>query len=166
MNLFFSVILSVLLVPNSPSIVFGSDGLNERHQAMYLVNLVRNIDWDHEKVMIGVVGESQVTTELETLTKKNSKIEVRTLEDLSTVKECQIVYLPDANNSNFFLTQNEIGNSPVILVVDKKELVSRGAEMGFYTEGGKLKIVMNPSAIEETGIKVSQALMERSALKR
>ncbi|MEP1094853.1 MAG: YfiR family protein [Cyclobacteriaceae bacterium] len=162
MNIFFSIILSALFAYESHSIDAGN--LNERHQAMYLVNLVRNIDWSQEKIMIGVVGESLVTAELETLVKKNLKISVRTLEDISSVTECQVVYLPNATNKSFFTTQQEIGDAPVLLVVDKRELVARGAEMGFYTEDDKLKIVMNPSAIEETGIKVSHSLMEKAAL--
>jgi len=162
MNIVFSIILSVLFTHESGSTGVGN--LNERHQAMYLVNLVRNIDWDQEKVMIGVVGESPVTAELETLVKRNPRISIKVLENLSSVTEYQVVYLPDASNSSFFTTQQEIGDAPVLLVVDKRELVARGAEMGFYTEDGKLKIAMNQGAIELTGIKVSHALMEKAAL--
>lgn len=163
MNTYFSILLSIFLFNSSEAITPNGD-LNERHQAMYLVNLVRNIDWETDNVLIGVVGESPVIGELETLLKRNPKVGVKSMTEIKEITTCNIVFLPDASNSSFFLAQKEIGDAPVILVVDKKPLVARGAEMGFYMEDDKLKIAMNPKAIEESGIKVSHTLMEKAAL--
>ncbi len=163
MNSFYSIIFSVLVLPSSFLVDVKPGGAHDRHQAMYLVNLVRNIDWEGENVTIGVIGDSPVTSELEKLVQRNSKIEVKTLDDLSLVAECDIIFLPNTDNQNFYLAQKEIADAPILLVVDKKPLVLRGAEIGFYLEDDKLKIAMNPKEIEKTGIRISQSLMEKAA---
>ncbi len=164
MNILNSIFLTALFVPATLSIGFETDGVHDRHQAMYLVNLVRNMDWDGDKITIGVIGESLVTDELEILAERNAKIFIRTLNQFSSIRECNIVFLPGASNSDFYLAQKEIADLPILLVVDKKPLVVRGAEIGFYTEDDKLKIAMNTKEIEKTGIKISQSLMEKAAL--
>ena len=163
MNTFYSLIFSALVLPSSFFVDINPGGTHDRHQAMYLMNLIRNIDWEGDKITIGVVGDSPVTNELEIFVKRNSKIELRTLSDIALVTECNIVFLPNTNNQNFYLVQKEIADSSILLVVDKKELVLRGAEIGFYLENDKLQIAMNPKEIEKTGIKISHSLMEKAA---
>ena len=62
----------------------------------------------------------------------------------------------------FFQVQNIIGDLPILLVVDKKQYVARGAEMGFFVEDDKLKFAINDKAIEETGIKISHSILEKA----
>ncbi len=163
MNYLYSIIISVLVLSSASIVDAKPGGAHDRHQAMYLVNLVRNIDWGNNNVTIGVFGDSPVKSELEALVQRNAKIQVKQLEDFSNVGECDIVFLPDASNRDFFVAQNEIADSPILLVVDKKPLVVRGAEIGFYLEEDKLKIAINPKEIEKTGIKISHTLMEKAA---
>ncbi len=163
MNTFYSIIFSVLVLPPSVLADIEFEGAHDRHQAMYLVNLVRNIDWGEDNIMIGVVGESPVVEELQSLVQRNSKVDVKQLEGFEQVVDCNIVFLPNASNSDFFVAQNEIADLPILLVVDKKPLVIRGAEIGFFLEEDKLKIAMNPKEIEKTGIKISHSFIEKAA---
>lgn len=135
---------------------------HDRHRAMYLYNLVRNIDWHSQDIVIGVVGESQVTTELESLAKKNTKVTIKTFADFDSIENCDIVFLPNATHPEFYQVQQKIGSSSVMLIVDKKIYVARGAEMGFYIEDDQLRFVVNPDAIKETGIKVSQTILQKA----
>ena len=161
MNVVFATLISLS--------VFSNVGLgvqsefNPRHQALLLMNLVKNVDWEEEKIVIGVVGDSPVTGELTAVSKRNPKIEVRFIEDLQAVRDCQIVYLPDATNKSFFLTQNEIGDNSTLLVVDKKEMIVRGAEMGFYFEDDKMKMAFNQEAVQASGVKISHVLLDKAS---
>ncbi len=161
MNSILTFILYVcLLQPSFGGATYGD--LNDKHQAMYLFNLVRNIDWSMDRVVIGVVGETPVMEELEKLAAKNPKVEIRALNGFAAVNDCQIVFLPNSSNRDFYQVQTQIGSDPILLVVDKKQYVAMGAEMGFYLEEEKLKFVVNNAALDETGIKVSHTLLERA----
>ena len=72
-----------------------------------------------------------------------------------------MVYLPNTDNAGFYRTQLAIGKLPVILVVNQKKFVVRGAEFGFYQEDEKVKFAVNRVALEETGFRVSNQLLDR-----
>lgn len=163
MNTFYSIIFSVMVLPSSFLADIELEGAHDRHQAMYLVNLVRNTDWGEDNIMIGVVGDSPVIEELQSLVHRNAKIDVKKLEGFEQVVDCNIVFLPNASNSDFFVAQNEIADLPILLVVDKKPLVIRGAEIGFFLEEDKLKIAINTKEIDKTGIKISHSFIEKAA---
>lgn len=162
MTTLFSVLLLSFSLNTSDGNLPADGDLDGRHQAMYLFSLVKNIDWHSDTFVIGIVGETPVTNELKTLAKRNSKVEIRNFTELATISECNMVFIPEASNSVFFQAQNTIGDDPILLVVDKKQLVARGAEMGFYVEDNKLKFVVNKQAIEDTGVRISHTLMERA----
>jgi hypothetical protein len=143
------------------SSAIGAQG-GDKNQAIYLFNLIRYIDWKSEKIVVGVMGDSPVTSELEVIAKRNSKVEVRSLDDLMSIAECQMVFFPKASDLEFFQAQSVIADLPILLIVDRKQLVANGAEMGFYNEDDELKFVVNTKAIDETGIRVSHSILERA----
>lgn len=139
----------------------GGQASDPRHRAMYLYNLVRYVDWQSEETVIGIIGESDIVPDLLKLAKNNKKVRIKQLDSSDGVNDCNVVFLPSATNAQFYQTQKQIGKNPIFLIVDRKQLVIRGAEMGFYLENEDLKFGVNNQAIEETGIKISQTLLTK-----
>ena len=161
-KLSLTALLFVLLLNPSTGAIKPSGDLDVRHKAMYLINLVRYIDWNQEKVTIGIVGDSPVIAELEKLAQKSKRVEIKIFEDPSSINDCNILFLPGIETRSFSLVQNQYGAGKMLIVVDKKNLIHRGAEMGFYVEEEKLKFAVNRHAIDQTGIKVSNSLLQRA----
>ena len=155
------LLLSLIFI--IPLLGFSENGeeIDAKHQAMYLYNLIRYIDWQSEKAVVGIIGNDEVMPELKRLAQRNSKVEVKLLSDFKGEEQCNMVFLPNATNATFYQTQQEIGNSNTVLVVDKKKLILSGAEMGFYMENEELKFGMNNNAVAKTGIKISNSLLEK-----
>ena len=62
---------------------------DDKNQAVYLFNLIRYIDWKSEKIVVGLMGDSPVTSELEVIIipvenkeKETKKPQTIKLEDL------------------------------------------------------------------------------------
>ena len=130
-----------------------------KYQALYLYNFTKYIDWSGEQITIGVIGNSPVLIELESLTRNNGKITLLKIAGSESVNSCDMIFLPESQSRNFDLIQDEIGSGPVILVTENEELITKGAEMAFYTKNSKLKFIVNKQALDETGIKMSMTLL-------
>ncbi|MEQ9405742.1 MAG: YfiR family protein [Cyclobacteriaceae bacterium] len=130
-----------------------------RYKALYLFNFTKYIDWSGENITIGVIGNSPVLLELEALASQNHKINLIKISGSEYVDDCDIIFLPSAQTRNFELIQEKIGSNSTILIAEDENLITRGAEMAFYMEGGKLKFTVNKSELEATGLKMSSSLM-------
>ena len=130
-----------------------------KFQALYLVNFTKNLDWSGEQVTIGVVGNSKALIELESLASKYPGISVKKISGSESIENCQMVFLPSAQSRNFSAIQSKIGSAPIILVTEDESLISKGAEIAFFMEGNKLKFTLNKSAIDDSGVTVSDKLL-------
>lgn len=134
-----------------------------KYQALYLFNFTKYIDWPGEQVTIGVIGNSPVLIELESLA-KNSKVKLLKIAGSESVSSCDMIFLPEAQSRNFDLIQSKLNGSPIILVTENESLVSKGAEMGFYTENNKLRFAINKGELDATGMKVSNTLFGQARI--
>lgn len=136
-----------------------STGQVSKFQALYLVNMAKNLDWGRDQLTIGVVGNTKALLELERLVSKYDHLRLLKIAGSESVDRCQLIFLPAAQSRNFKLIQNKIGNSAVVLVTEDPDLVNQGAEISFFLEGNKLKFSINQSALESAGINVSPKLL-------
>lgn len=157
-----AMLLLILLTPSSEGVTIINKDDDDRHKAMYLLNLVRYIDWNQQEVTIGIVGNSPVTGELQELAQKSKKVQIKTFAEISAIEDCNILFLPGIETRSFSVVQDQLGTGEILIVVDNKSLIHRGAEMGFFIEDEKLKFAVNKGAIEQTGIKVSNSLLEKA----
>lgn len=130
-----------------------------RFQALYLVNMAKNLDWGRDQITIGVVGNTKTLLELEKLVSKYEQFRLLKIAGSESVDRCQLIFLPASQSRNFKLIQNKIGNSDIVLVTEDPDLVNQGAEVSFFLEGNKLKFSINQPALESTEVKVSSKLL-------
>ncbi len=136
------------------------ESIDARHQALYLYNIVRYIDWKTDKTVIGIVGETKVIPELTKMINGDSKVEVMSIA-VDKVKSCDVIFLSNVSSREFYQVQQQVGHSSKLVIVDQKHLVLRGAEVGFYEEDQKLKVGVNKDAIKEAGIKISNTFLSK-----
>ncbi len=129
-----------------------------KYQALYIFNFTKYLNWDSEKVIIGVMGNSQVLIELERLASQNAKVELLKISGAEAIDQCNMIFLPLAQTRNFDLIQAGIGDAPIVLVSEEESLINKGAEIAFYTENDRLKFVINKTAVEESGVQMSTRL--------
>ncbi len=129
------------------------------NQALYLLNFIKYFEWTSEEIIIGVVGNSPIVSELELQVKQNPKVKLRKNVDEVSVKDCSMVFIPEAHTSQFELIQESIGKEKIILVTENESLASQGAEISFYVLDNKLKFIANRTALNDSGIKLSTKLL-------
>lgn len=151
------VLIAMLVITSAENKLFSQVG---KFQALYLVNFTKNIDWPGDNVTIGVVGNTKTLIELESLVAKYPEISLRKIAGGESVDKCQMIFLPSAQSRNFELIQNKIGDRPIVLVAEDEDLAKKGAEIGFYLEGNKLKFILNKSALNDAGVTVTEKLYD------
>ncbi len=116
--------------------------------------------WSSPVVTIGVIGNSPVLLEIQSIAKRNpQKLKVIKIAGYESVKSCNIIFLPETQSRNFEIIQVEIGSAPIVLVAESESLVAKGAEVGFYLENDKLKFAINKASLDESKVQVSSALL-------
>lgn len=148
----------LLLLLSSGSLI----AQESKYKALYLFNFTKYMEWSGDKVTIGIIGNSPVLLELESLAKRNAKIELLKISGSESVGLCDMIFLPEAQTRNFDLIQSKIGSTATVLVAENESLISKGAEMAFYKENDKLRFIVNKSALDEAGVKMSSSLLYKA----
>lgn len=151
------IVIMLLTVSSS---VYGQES---KYKALYLFNFTKYIDWSSENITIGVIGNSPVLLELESLVKQNQNVKLLKISGSESIDQCDMVFLPEAQSRNFDLIQSKIRAS-TLLVTEDESLIPRGAAMAFYLENDKLKFIVNRGAMNATGMKMSNALLSKAKL--
>lgn len=143
-------------------IVFGSYRVNaqaSKYQALYIYNFTKYMNFTTDKVTIGVLGNSPVLLELQKRAQTGSNLQIIKLAGDDRVTECNIVFIPEAQERNFSLIQNRVGDAPIVIVSETEAMLAQGAEIAFYYEGSKLKFALNKPAMDASKVKVSNSLL-------
>lgn len=134
-----------------------------KYKALYLFNFTKYINWENEEITIGVIGNSPVLIELQSLVKQNPKINLVKIAGDEKVSECDMIFLPSAQGRNFNLI-NSKSKRNVIIVSEDEDFISKGAEMAFYVENDKLKFMVSRSALDDSGIKMSSTFLSNARM--
>jgi hypothetical protein len=131
-------------------------------EAIFITRFVEYIEWPTGKVdfTIGVVGNSRVLLELQEIVKvQGKKIAVKKITGATDSNGCNIVFIPENESKNFVNIKSITTGKSVLIITENKDLAQQGAGISFYTEGGKLKFILNKAAIETQTLKISSSLL-------
>jgi hypothetical protein len=133
-----------------------------KFKALFLYKFTEYIEWPtgSDNLVVGVVGNSDVLEELKKFTAAKQNIEVINVSSASQAGSCNIVFLPKGENKQFDAMVSSIGKSSILLVSDNKDLVKKGADIGFFLESNKLRFLINKSNIESKKMLPSSKLLE------
>lgn len=152
------LLFSLAIAPGVSKDKFHQD-LSKYH-ALFIGKFIEYIDWpDQGNLTIGVVGNSRVMIELQNTIEKRGKARIKKIAGVNDITDCDILFIP-ASQSKLFSTLNQASNGKAVLIVTEEEsLASQGAAISFYTEEGKLKFIINKSAVESRKLKISSRLL-------
>ena len=133
-------------------------------QSLFIYNFVKNIKWENvgEEFTIGVYGSTEALNEIEAnLSAKNLngiKFKIQSISNAEEAKKCQLVFLPKSNHNKVVMYLSQI-SEPNILIVTEEDLIAEGASISFEMKNSKLNFIINKKKTEESGLKVSSALL-------
>jgi hypothetical protein len=162
MNKPLLMFLLVLLIGNSISY-----GQTEKLKTVFIYNFTKYIQWPENAqdgdFIIGVVGKSAVTNELEAITKVkkvgNQPIVVRELSSVKEGSNSHIILISENASNQLESARTMAKGKPILIVGEKKGMATQGAAINFLVEGGKLLFEINRSNIESHSLKVSSQLL-------
>lgn len=138
-----------------------------KFHALYLFNFAKNIGWPPEdannNIVISVLGDNDVATELSTLAKTKKvgsrMVSVNSCANASEVGECDIVFVSETKSGQIGAVLNAVSKYNTLVVSGKKGQCAVGAGIAFISDGGKLNFQISKVNINKAGLNVSNQLL-------
>ncbi|UII34840.1 YfiR family protein [Fulvivirga ulvae] len=158
-----AMLFAFLLVP-----LFGYSQNRPIHEihAMMIYNFTKYIQWPgyqpSQDFIVAVIGSDDVYNTLNTWyggqERGNKKFVIKKFSSPSDIQNCHILYVGKGNSKQFDDIKAKLGGASTLLITDKPGLGKEGSGINFVTEGNKLSIELNQSALDAANLKVSSQL--------
>ena len=140
-------------------------------QTLFIYNFSRLIEWPANyrtgNFIIGVLGSSEVATELETFTKGKKvgaqNIQVVRYKAPSEIKNCHIIFITFARTKQLAEVLPVLNGKSTLIISEKSGALNEGSAINFIVTTDKLKYEVNADNASKFGIKFSAKLQEMSA---
>lgn len=121
--------------------------------------------WTNERFTICVTDKSPLLTALQTyyanMSLADKPVSLLIFHELKDIKECQVIYLNDDDQSDDLAPILQlIGSQPILIVTGKKDDVSQGAHVDFFVKDARLHLEVNRTALMNSGLKASYHLLK------
>ncbi len=145
----------------------AANAQNEKFKALFLYNFIKNVEWPQAykqgDLIIGVVGNTPIIKELETITGSqkagNQSMKVKVFSSPEEISNCHIVYIAPNKSSLIPQISSKLNGNPTLIISDGKGGVQQGSAINFLMDGDKLKFEISKQHIEQRGLKVSANLL-------
>jgi hypothetical protein len=139
-------------------------------QTLFIYNFSRLIEWPANyrtgPFVIGVLGASEVSVELESYTKGKkvgaqdiSVIRYKTPQEIST---CHILFVPFAKTKQVAEILGVLNGKSTLIITEKAGALEEGSAINFVILQDKMKFELKPENALKFGIKFSSKLQEMS----
>jgi hypothetical protein len=139
-------------------------------QTLFIYNFSRLIEWPANyrsgPFVIGVLGASEVSTELEAYTKGKkvgaqdiSVIRYKTPQEITT---CHILFIPFAKTKQVSEVLGILNGKSTLIITEKAGALNEGSAINFVILQDKMKFELKPENAIKFGIKFSSKLQEMS----
>jgi cellulose biosynthesis protein BcsQ len=155
-----SILLCGLIVTGVRSNVEAQD--LSKFQALFMTKFIDYVNWPkgNDNLVIGVVGNSKVLNELQTLLQSKGKnATLKKLNSAAEASSCDMIFIP-ADQAKMFETINSTTAGKNVLIISETEvLAAQGSVITFYTDSGKLRFIINKAAASARNLQISGSLM-------
>jgi len=168
MRFLFIIIIMVLILP--PHVAFALTSAEEYEiKAVYLFNLGNFVKWKEDVLTknfeICVFGTDPFGVNLDYVVEKEQQIQsynvvIKQLSNLEGILSCQVLFMSRSAQSQFATVFATIKNKPILTVSDADRFVIQGGMVQFYSLEGKIRLMLDPETIEDSGLKASSLLMK------
>lgn len=140
-------------------------------KAVYLLNLGSFVRWPKEALQesqafeICILGQDPFGADLDFVAKtkemiQNHQIVVKRLSSITSAHACHLLFISDSEQLRLSGIFAKIKNQPILTVGDTDRFVVQGGMIQFYPLEGKIRLMMDPQSIEETGLKANANLLK------
>lgn len=133
--------------------------------SLFVYNFMKYIEWPEitGDFTIGVMGDSPVVKELESLAKtKKAKGRSIIIKKITTPEEalnCQLVYVCSAKSSTAKLINEKVKGKSILVVGEREGLAKKGAALSFITlDDDVLKFEINKGVLDQNKLKIPSVL--------
>lgn len=168
---FFFIIIALILPPH---VAFALTAAEEYEiKAVYLFNLGNFVKWKENVLTknfeICVFGADPFGVNLEYVVEKEQQIQnhhvvIKQLSSLEGILNCQVLFMSRAAQPQFATVFAAIKNKPILTVSDADRFVIQGGMVQFYSLEGKIRLMLDPETIEDSGLKASSQLLKIAQL--
>lgn len=114
--------------------------------------------------VISVVGDTEMFESLEKLAKNKMvnkrPVQVHNISSVSDIKKSNIVVLAAAEPNTLKEAIRKLKGSGALLVTHADGFAKKGAMINFFIDEGRLRFEINPSSLQNEGLKVSSQLLK------
>lgn len=164
---FLLIIILWVLLP--PQFIFALTAVEEYEiKAVYLFNLGHFIRWKDEiatqNFEICVFGDDPFGINLDYVINKEKQIQKHNVlfKQPSTLRDifsCHILLLSRSAQSQFAIIFAALKNNHTLTIGDTERFVIEGGMVQFYRREGKIRLMIDPQTLAESGLKPSSHLM-------
>lgn len=140
-------------------------------KAVFLFNLGNYMRWTDKQLgieqnpfYICILGKNPFGGSLNFIQKNRKKISehpvaINYIEKITQTENCKILFISDSETPHLSNIFTFLKGQPILTVGDSTSFVIQGGMIQFYERDNKIRLLMDPETIDETGIKVSANLM-------
>lgn len=144
--------------------IFGANDAfaqESKFKALFIYKFAEYVEWPsgERNVTVGVVGKSDVFTELSKFAASKGNIEVISISGPSDVDKCEIIFVPLSQDSEVKSYKSAIAGKSILLVSENSNFTGKGSDIGFYLESGKLRFLISEKDILAKKMTPSNKLM-------
>ena len=161
----------VAVMVTLPLAVAHAQGYNETEvKAAFLYHFTSYIEYPSSAFadtsapfVIGVLGKSGITEALQQAvrgkTAKGRAIAVKQVSIGQELRECHILFVPDAEAKSLPRILEILGDSPVLLVGESEGFAAKGGTVGFFVEQKRVRFEINLEAVRRAHLTISSKLL-------
>lgn len=118
--------------------------------------------------IFGIVGDTPIGDQVENLSRQitipEKEVSVKTIADLSQVKECNVLIIGNVDAERLKEIISIIGNLPILSISDTEGFAEIGVLINLFKADNNVKFEINYSAVKRSGLVFSSKLYKLARL--
>lgn len=141
-----------------------AQGINYKVHALFLYKFTQYIEWPsaNGNYVIGVVGNSPITEELQNIANTKKNVTVKRLSPTSDMSGCHLIFVSEGSSTHLSSVSSKVSGKPVLVISETGSGAKKGAGINFIMVDDKMKFELNKGTVERQGLKVSGDLVTLS----
>jgi len=168
----------VLAASMAFSLTISDDGLANNTspeyavKAAYIFNILRfaeaadnSLFSDTDEIRVCLLGDNkfgQYITPIASKVIKDKPLSIVNKDSLDQTRDCHLVFVGDSNRYSAKKVSKVLADKKIIVVGDNIDFVKNGGMFAFYIKNKKVRLGLNKSTLNRSGIKISSLLLEVS----
>lgn len=164
------ILLNIILSLIEVNVMALSSATESEIEATFLFNLGRFITWPAKAFTeplsmfrICVLGQDPFKEKLDIVIKDrriaNHTVEILRLTQVEDAGNCHILFVSNSEQLRLQSIFKWVAHQPILTVSDIDNFVKQGGMVEFYPRQSRIRLIMEPQAIKEVGLKPSARLL-------